>query len=528
MPWQRKFKFRKNNYIAGHIIAVLLASITPLLLGLPIIVWQAERSLERESAHASQAIVARINAILDNAKKATEAAAPLIGQPCPQIVENLRLAATTVPFVRSLVIVDQGIVHCSTLYGAAQIPLGVKQFQNGELALISGNIVTPDHAIMLYQLERGSSSIVAGIDGLHIIQLLNGVGTSPTTTLIIGSYWMGRDGKVHNTPLQPPSRASTVASSIKYPFSVNSGFEAGALQDYIRIHYLPLLALLVAIGGLTGLAVNRMAHNARNMSAEVQRAIRNREFAPYYQAVVDSRTKEWTGAEVLVRWKHPLEGLIPPDNFIPFMERSGLIVPMTDVLMERVAEELAALGEQVPDGFHVGINISSVHLTDRHLLNQCQQFLAQFPVGKIKLVLEVTEREAVVPTEELQQLLKDLRQINVHIALDDFGVGHSNLNYLKEFHADLLKIDRSFVVGISNTELSQHVLQSIIDLANRLELRTVAEGVETKTQADYLLDKGIHYLQGYLFSRPEPINVFALLLQKHRAELQLNIKRKLH
>lgn len=528
MPWQRKFKFRKNNYIAGHILAVFFASVAPLLLGLPIIVWQAERSLQREAEHASQAIVTRINAILDNAKIATEAAAPLIGKPCSEIVEGLRLESTIMPFIRSLLVVDQGIVSCSTLYGIVKTPLNVEQFHGGKLALLSGNSVTPDRAILLYKVERGSSSIIAGIDGLHVIQLLNGVETTPTTMLIIGQYWMGRDGKVHNTPVPHPVNASADVSSIEYPFSVESGFEAGALRDYIRIHYIPLLALLVAVGGLTGLAVNRMAHNARNMSAEVQRAIRKNEFVPYYQSVVDSRTKEWTGAEILVRWKHPLEGLIPPDNFIPFMERSGLIVPMTDVLMERVAKELAALGEQVPDGFHVGINISSAHLADRHLLDQCQQFLAQFPAGKIRLVLEVTEREAVVPTEELQQLLKDLRQINVHIALDDFGVGHSNLNYLKEFHADLLKIDRSFVVGISNTELSQHVLQSIIDLAKRLELRTVAEGVETEAQANYLLDKGINYLQGYLFSRPEPINIFALLLQKNRAELELNIKRKVN
>lgn len=520
MPWQRQFKFRKNNYIAGHIFAVLLASVAPLLFGLPIIIWQAERSLQRQAEHASQAIVLRINAILDNSKKATQAAVPLIDKSCPEIVDRLRLEATIVPFVRSLFVVNKGMITCSTVYGNANLPLDIEHFNDNMLALLSGNSVTPERAVVVYQIAHGSSSIVASIDGLHVIQLLNGAETTPTTMLIIGAYWMGRDGKVHNTPLAPPSRVSAAASSNIYPFSVNSGFEAGALQNYIRVHYLPLLTLLVALGGFTGLTVHRLARSARNVSAEVRRAIRNHEFVPYYQAVVDSKTKEWTGVEVLVRWQHPMEGLIPPDNFIPFMERSGLIVPMTSNLMVRVAEELTNLGTLLPDGFHVGINVSSAHLTDRHLFTQCQNFIAKFPARKIKLVLELTEREAIEPTEELQHLLKDLRQIGVHIALDDFGVGHSNLNYLKEFHADLLKIDRSFVVGISNNDLSQHVLQSIIDLAERLELRTVAEGVETQAQADYLLSKGIHYLQGYLFSRPAPISVFAPLLQKHKADFQ--------
>lgn len=516
MLWNHKFKFRKNNYTAGHIIVVLLAFSTPLLIGTPILYWQSGKALYRKAQTASRATVNHVDSILDNAKEATEESSLLLNKPCSEIVEALRIKATTTSFIRSLIISDQGIVYCSTVYGEAKRPLNVHYFHRDRLALLSGNIVTPDRAILVYQLKKNDTSVIATIDGLHVIQLLNSNEMTPETTLIVGSYWMGRDGQVHNTVVREAGKESAYASSIKYPFSVQSGYGKGALLEYILTRHLPLLALLVALGGLSAFAVNRLAMSARNMTAEIKRAIRNNEFMPYYQPVVRSDTQEWIGAEVLVRWAHPIEGLIPPDNFIPFMERSGLIIPMTTGLMERVAKELAAIQKSLPDDFHIGINISSAQLAEEDLVSQCRQFLEQFPAGKVQLVLELTEREAIEPTEELQERVGHLRQAGVQIALDDFGVGHSNLNYLQEFHADLLKIDRSFVAGIINSDLSQHVLQSIIDLAIRLNLKIVAEGIETQEQADYLLEKGIHLLQGYYFSAPVPVETFADLLQKHK------------
>ncbi len=130
-------------------------------------------------------------------------------------------------------------------------------------------------------------------------------------------------------------------------------------------------------------------------------------------------------------------------------------------------------------------------------------------------MLELTEREAIEPTPELLQQIHTLRQAGILIALDDFGVGHSNLNYLKEFQADLLKIDRSFITGIGSNDFSRHVLQSIIDLSQQLGLRIIAEGIETRRQADYLQERGVQYLQGFYFSKPQPITVFQSHMCQH-------------
>lgn len=518
MHSKRKFKFRNNNYIAGHILVVLLASILPLLLGFPVIIWQSDKALHNEARETSIAIVDRINVILDYANDAVTKVTALTDKSCPQMLESLRIRTTTTPFVRSLLIAKQGHVFCSTIFGTIQVPLEVSSFNEGKLALLSGNLVTPGKSVLFYQLKENELSIIASINGQHITQLLNGANTALNSTFIVGSYWMNNQGKVFDKNAKLNENIFSYVSSTKYPFSINSTYEGNILKSYILDHYVPLLVLLICLGALASFIVNRFAHNTRTLTTETRRAIRHNEFTPYYQAVVKSDTTIWVGAEVLVRWNHPREGLIPPDNFIPFMERSGLIIPMTWHLMQRVARELSSLGDQLPDNFHIGINISSKHLIDPDLLKMCKQFLAQFPPRKIRLVLEITEREAIETNQNIQEIFSALRTIGVFIALDDFGVGYSNLIYLQKFKADSLKIDRSFIVGITNNALSQHVLQSMIDLCDRLQLTIVAEGVETQEQTDYLEKKGITFQQGYLFSKPEPLEIFARLLQNNRRE----------
>lgn len=515
MIWHRQFKLGKSNYTARHIIVVLLAFFTPILLGLPILYWQSGNTLQERAQSASRAVIEHVDDILDNARKVTEDAAPLIEKPCSEIVETLRIKATTASFVRSLAVIKNDTITCSTIYGDTRLPVTSAHFYDDRLALIAGNRVSPDRAILLYRWKNGTSSILAGIDGLHIIQLLNSHEMTPATTLIIGSYRLEQDGKVRNISAGTSNSILIRDRSDKYPFSVETGFHSGALRDYILSRHLPLIILLVILGGLSAFATNRMTVNARNMTAEAKRAIRNNEFIPYYQAIVRSDTHEWVGAEVLTRWDHPLEGMILPNSFIPFMERSGLIIPMTAALIRRVAEEFRLLEKQLPDGFHISINVSAVYLADPELIKSCHYFLNQFSQNKIRLMLELTEREAIEPTPELLQQIHTLRQAGILIALDDFGVGHSNLNYLKEFQADLLKIDRSFITGIGSNDFSRHVLQSIIDLSQQLGLRIIAEGIETRQQADYLQERGVQYLQGFYFSKPQPITVFQSHMCQH-------------
>jgi len=224
--------------------------------------------------------------------------------------------------------------------------------------------------------------------------------------------------------------------------------------------------------------------------------------------VVDATHHEITGCEVLMRWQHPQSGLIPPYQFIPLAEESGLIVPMTRAMMEQVREQFGPLAAELPKGFHFGFNICASHFKDLTLVDDCKAFIDAFKANPIKLVLELTERELIEQTETTQSLFNGLRRMGVLIALDDFGTGHSSLTYLQKFHIDILKIDQSFIGRIGTDALAGHIVDNVIDLAKRLQMVIVAEGVETQAQVDYLTPYQIEFLQGYFFGKPVAANDF--------------------
>jgi len=229
----------------------------------------------------------------------------------------------------------------------------------------------------------------------------------------------------------------------------------------------------------------------------------------------------WAGAEVLMRWQHPHEGLVRPDLFIPYAEHSGQIVPMTRALMLLTAQGLAPYSALMEDGFHIGINITADHCRDLGLLDDCRTFLQHFPPGRVILTLELTERKLIEATPITLELFEKLHQMGVMIALDDFGTGQSSLNYLRQFKIDYLKIDQSFVAMIGSDALSQHILDTIIDLSTKLELGIVAEGVETDVQRDYLARQQVDFQQGYLYARPMPLEEFLQALAAQPASLRL-------
>lgn len=255
---------------------------------------------------------------------------------------------------------------------------------------------------------------------------------------------------------------------------------------------------------MSGLIGHILQKRSTSPSVEMQRALEAREFVPYFQPVVSGDSKQWSGAEVLMRWNHPKEGLVRPDLFIPFAEHSGLIVPMTRSLMQQTAELLAPIASSFEQPLRISVNITARHCRDLQLINDCRTFLSHFTQGSVCLVLELTERELIEPTDITHKLFEQLHELGVKIAIDDFGTGHSSLGYLRQFNVDFLKIDQSFVAMIGADVLSRHILDSIIELSVKLNLDIVAEGVETEEQSDYLTARGVGFLQGYLFARPMP------------------------
>ena len=478
------------------------AGALPLVCGLAVARWQAERDLQDTSLATAQQVVTQVERILDNISGAAVALVPLAGRPCEEVTLALREQVTRNPFVRSTTLYDNDRLYCSSLFGDADEAVRAQDYTAGLLWLMKGNLVTPGSALLVYRASQGTRGALASVHGDHLLTALRLIGPYSELRLQVGGHWMGQDGQVHDGAPPSSATAATALASTRYPFTVLAGFGAGKPGELMRSQSLTMLGLLLVLGVLAGLACRWQIRRAQSPHAELERALEAGEFLPYFQPVVRRGDYRWAGVEVLMRWQHPREGLVRPDLFIPYAEHSGHIVAMTRALMQRIAEELAPYAALLDDGFHIGINITADHCRDLDLLEDCQDLLRHFPPGRVVLTLELTERKLVEATPITLELFDKLHALGVMIALDDFGTGQSSLNYLRQFKVDYLKIDQSFVAMIGSDALSQHILDSIIELSAKLELGIVAEGVETLVQRDYLARHGVDFQQGYLFARP--------------------------
>jgi EAL domain-containing protein (putative c-di-GMP-specific phosphodiesterase class I) len=220
--------------------------------------------------------------------------------------------------------------------------------------------------------------------------------------------------------------------------------------------------------------------------------------------------------EALLRWDHPDMGRIPPSHFIPIAEESGLIVPIGHWVLETACKQ-ARLWTQAgfPD-LKIAINLSVRQFRDAGLLMKVVEAINTSGLPAANLELEITESGLMSDLDRAIDLLQDLKQLGITIAIDDFGTGYSSLSYLKRLPIDLLKIDRSFIAGLSENADDRAICQAIVSMAASLELETVAEGVETEGQFECLRQIGCHEVQGFFFARPLTVNEFSDYLAQRR------------
>lgn len=497
-------------------IAITIASgLLPVVLGCVILYMQAERALQRNVQQTAEEAIRQFELMLDNTAQAARELLPLAGQSCLDVNLALREQVTRRPFVRSTNLVWDDTIYCSSLFGDYHEKIAPGNYTGGRLLLMRGNPVTPDTALLVYRLNEGERGALSTLDGYHLTNVLRLIGRRTLLVLQVGSNWLNADGRFHDGPLPDFPVARNMLTSSRYEFSVAAGFPAGETWRYMKTQYPPLFSLLIFFGVVSGLIGHILQKRSTSPTHEMKRALEAAEFVPYFQAVVEGKSKKISGVEVLMRWNHPKEGLVRPDLFIPFAEYSGLIVPMTRSLMQQTASLLGPLSPSFDEPFHIGINITASHCQNLELIDDCREFLSAFAPGSIHLVLELTERELIEPTALTHQLFEQLHGLGVKIAIDDFGTGHSSLGYLRQFNVDFLKIDQSFVAMIGIDTLSSHILDSIIELATKLDLAMVAEGVETQAQSDYLTAHNVNFLQGYLFGRPVPGADFINELSDH-------------
>ncbi|TBN40771.1 EAL domain-containing protein [Pseudomonas sp. BGI-2] len=254
--------------------------------------------------------------------------------------------------------------------------------------------------------------------------------------------------------------------------------------------------------------MNASALERLELESDLRHALEQNEFVLYYQPQFSGDGKRLTGAEALLRWRHPRRGLVPPGDFIPVLEELGLVVDVGDWVISEACRQLKTWHQTKVRVPKVSVNISARQFSDGQLGTRIANILKETGLPPACLELELTESILMREVSEAMQILAGLKNLGLSIAVDDFGTGYSSLNYLKQFPIDVLKIDRTFVDGLPSGEQDAQIARAIIAMAHSLNLAVIAEGVETHEQLDFLREHGCDEVQGYLFGRPMPASRF--------------------
>jgi EAL domain-containing protein (putative c-di-GMP-specific phosphodiesterase class I) len=231
-------------------------------------------------------------------------------------------------------------------------------------------------------------------------------------------------------------------------------------------------------------------------------AIERNELLLHYQPLISARSGRLAGVEALLRWQHPDYGMVSPGQFIPIAEETGLIDSIGEWVLRSACTQMVRWYQRGLPRIAVSVNISSRQFRQDRLAGTIKAVLDDTGLDPQLLELELTESVLMDEIDRSKSILEELKALGVSIALDDFGTGYSSLSYLKGFQLDTLKIDRTFTAELTTSEATASIVRATIGLARGLRLRTIAEGVETRAQADYLVKQGCDVLQGFLFARP--------------------------
>lgn len=507
--WRSELAFDRRAFVMLATAAALAGAVLGSLHG--------EHSQRRQSDAQAREIGAEVEAMLDRVdlaltgveqwvRSVTGASDALQEMGCPATLSTalIRLSLEA-PDARGV-----GLQHSNGACGPLGSYPGVPQVRADDLP-VATLLIETDRTIgertWMFRRIDAQAVAFAELDALALQRALRLPAAAGSASLVALRPTSGDDGS------RSPSRVSgegaegsvSLWRSPNRPVAVRVRPNPSARAEAIGSPAVTgaIVAVLLAGAGAAW-RWNRLLARVR-LSERIARGLRKRQFEPFVQPQVAMATGRCVGAEVLARWRHPIRGLIGPGEFIEEAERSGLVVPMTEQLMRKAAQRLAAAA-RADRALRFAFNITPADLCRPGFVGLLNAEFHADTIPREQVVLELTERDAL--DEIAQQRLVELRAAGWKVAIDDFGTGHSSLALLERLRVDELKIDQAFVRTVDAQTVNRPVLDAITALGRDLSVPLLAEGVETATQAAYLTARGVQHAQGYHYARPMPIEAF--------------------
>lgn len=497
---------------------LILAIILPVILSIWLATQQAKEQFYSELDNFSVRVLARVQQVADQAREALKEADAHTATTCsPEHLLTMRRLAYTHRYIQEVLWLREGIPQCSSLEEhqvSVTFPAPDHLTADGYRTWLTS---VSDLGLKHKMTAMGSEHHVVMIDPVSFIDVIP-LGHEEIHTLLFGTK---RDQIIISS--KPLSAA--VWEKIKHLDA-----ETLTLDSTVyRLHRIPELGLAIAtwsstvplqnklhqqlmlwlpIGLFTSLLASflllRLLRRLRSPRNGMLDALNSHAIQVYYQPIISLQSGKIVGAEALARWRQPDGSFLSPDIFIPLAEQTGLITRLTEDIVRKIFADLGTWLRRRPE-IHISINLSVDDLRSPKLPLLLQEQLQLWGISAQQIILEITERGFVDPQTTLP-VLAGYRQAGHRISIDDFGTGYSSLSYLQKLDVDTLKIDKSFVDTLEYELLTPH----IIEMAKALNLATVAEGVETEGQRDWLRMHGVQYAQGWLYSKALPKEKFIL------------------
>ena len=451
--------------------------------------------------------IRQINTLTENMERAARSASVLADQSCsPPVLHELRRILAQAPNVANIELSSRDVIYCSSLSGKEH------QIMRDRHSLYLTNDIEelPGHPYLVLRLGKGDSAVFVSADGYYLRNILEAASMQLPVIFIASEGWMNQNGVIHNEQV-PPSFAFHVPST-DLTYRLASRFDNAMILKIIINDSKLILIGILSISLFAGMGYYIWSGRPRPPIQELISAISNDKIVPYIQPIVRSSDFRPVGGEILARWMER-GSAVPPAQFIALAELNDLIIPLTRSLIAQIADNLLSDFQPITP-FFLSFNVSAPHFESSQLTADFS-LLTEGNARNIQVLLEITEREALTYGKNVAANVARLKEMGVRLALDDFGTGYASLEYFQHIHIDSIKIDRMFVQRLGEDPLCSHIVANVADLANRLGLTTIAEGVETESQAEFLRDNGVDYLQGYLFSRPLPIAEFKTYISKY-------------